>query len=76
MNKLKQIFTKEWTWFFIMWICGAMMGLSVKIVPSEAEIKKRHDTQVSKCLNVAQKWCPTDEKREQRFDWCMKQWSK
>tara|TARA_R100001510_G_C7576828_1_gene151252 strand:+ start:560 stop:790 length:231 start_codon:yes stop_codon:yes gene_type:complete len=76
MNKLKQILQEDMFWFFLVWCCGLGFGLTMTIVPSESDKIERHDAQVSKCLVVAQKWCPTDEKREKRFEWCMKQWTK
>tara|TARA_R100001510_G_C7593106_1_gene162166 strand:+ start:438 stop:662 length:225 start_codon:yes stop_codon:yes gene_type:complete len=72
--KLKEMLLNELFWLIAMWFCGFVLGLSSTMVPGQAETQKRHDTQVSKCLTVAQKWCPADDKREQRFEWCMKQW--
>lgn len=76
MNKLKEMFQQEMFWFAFWWLCGVGFGLSATMVPGEAAIRERNDAQVSKCLVVAQKWCPKDENREKRFEWCMKQWTK
>lgn len=76
MFKLKEMLQQELFWFFMVWCFGIAFGLTITIVPSKADVIKRNDAQVSKCLVVAQKWCPKDENREKRFEWCMKQWTK
>ena len=72
--KFKEMVMNEFFWFTVMWFCGFLVGLSTTMVPGKWATTERQDAQISQCLTVAQKWCPTDEKREERFDWCMKQW--
>tara|TARA_A100001515_G_scaffold97089_1_gene77971 strand:+ start:2511 stop:2732 length:222 start_codon:yes stop_codon:yes gene_type:complete len=69
----------KWDWksdlvgFGVVWLGGVLMGIGLMLSNGTTDTQ-RHDEQVSKCLNVAQKWCPTDAHRQHRFEWCMKQW--